>query len=51
MKKNSFFLPNFQSFFIYITKNKKPTGDQIPPKESSICGKKRTEISYWYNVA
>ena len=40
-----FFLQNFLSFFIYSEKNKNRRGDQIPPKESSICGKKkRTKI-------
>ena len=63
MKKNSFFaksynrneekfifLQNFRSFFIYSEKNKNRRGDQIPPKESSICGKKRTKISFGYSV-
>ncbi|CAI9543592.1 unnamed protein product, partial [Staurois parvus] len=30
----------FVFFFVYRAKNKKRTGDQIPPKESSICVKK-----------
>ena len=60
MKKNSFFaksyirneekfifLQNFRSFFIYSEKNKNRRGDQIPPKESSICGEKKDENFIW----
>ena len=36
--------------FVYSAKNKNRRGNQIPSKESSICGKKRTQILFGYNI-
>ncbi|PIN99121.1 hypothetical protein AB205_0052920 [Aquarana catesbeiana] len=49
--KNIAFFQNCHSFFVYSAKNKNRRGDKIPPKESSICGKKRTSILFGSHVA
>ena len=38
--KNIIFFQNCRSIFVYSAKTKNRRGDQILPKESSICGKK-----------
>ena len=45
------FFQNCRSIFVYSAKNKNRRGDQTPPKESSICGKKRTSILFGSHVA
>ena len=40
-----------RSIFVYSAKTKNRRGDQIPPKEISICGKKRTPILFGSHMA
>ena len=49
--KNIIFFQNCRSIFVYSAKNKNRRGDQIPPKEISICGEKRTSILFGSHVA
>ena len=43
-KKNKTKIQNCRSIFVYSAKNKNRRGDQLLPKESSICGKKSRQL-------
>ena len=50
-KKYCIFFKIVVLFLFIVQKKKKRRGDQISPKESSICGKKRTPILFGSHVA